>query len=111
MRTEICQFLGRKEKDPTKLQDERFLREPSHLDVLSLQLQGRGHVITDAEARAFKNRVVPVADSYAAMKRSFLCCQSLKEPPQLCFQVHTFVYPAVLGFELLCLGLKGKVHQ
>lgn len=66
LREEICKFMENKGKDTTELRDEKLLRElpflsdiVSHLDVLSLQLQARGHVITDMHAavRAFKTKL------------------------------------------------------
>ena len=62
----ICQFMESKGKDATELRDERFLCELvflcdilSHLDVLNLQLQGWGRVITDmyAAVRVFKTKL------------------------------------------------------
>lgn len=54
LREEICVFMESKGKDTTELRDKTFQCElaflcdiVSHLDALNLQLQGRGHVITD----------------------------------------------------------------
>ena len=54
LREEICSVYGKQRKDATELRDKKFLCElvflcdiQSYLDVLNLQLQGRGHVITD----------------------------------------------------------------
>ena len=57
LREEICQVMESKGKDATELRDRKFLCElaflcdiQSHLNVLNLQLQGRGRVITDMYA-------------------------------------------------------------
>uniref|UniRef100_A0A8D0KLQ8 HAT C-terminal dimerisation domain-containing protein n=1 Tax=Salvator merianae TaxID=96440 RepID=A0A8D0KLQ8_SALMN len=66
LREEIGPFLESKGKDTAELQDKEFLSElaflcdiTSHLDVLNLQLQGRGCVITDmyTAVRAFKTKL------------------------------------------------------
>ena len=63
LREEICQFMENKGKDSTELKDKKFLCElaflsdiVSHFNMLNLQLQGRGHIITDmyGAVRAFK---------------------------------------------------------
>ena len=63
---EICQFKENKRKDPIELKDKKFLCElaflsdiVSHLNVLNLQLQGQGHIITGmyAALRAFKTKL------------------------------------------------------
>ena len=66
LREEMCQVIESKGKDATELWDKKFLCQLaflcdilSHLDVLNLQLQGRGRVITDmyAAVRAFKTKL------------------------------------------------------
>lgn len=60
LREEMCQFVESKGKDTSELSDEKFLCELLYLcDITSLQLQGRGCVITDmyAAVRAFKTKL------------------------------------------------------
>lgn len=54
------------QRETTQLQDERFLFEMaflcdivSHLNAMNLQLQGRGHVISDmySTVKAFKTKL------------------------------------------------------
>ncbi|XP_074513327.1 general transcription factor II-I repeat domain-containing protein 2-like [Sebastes fasciatus] len=63
---EICQFMESKGRDTTELRDKKLRCEvaflcdiTSHLNALNLQLQGRGHVITEmyATVRAFKTKL------------------------------------------------------
>ena len=89
IREEICQFMESKAKDTTELRDKKFLCElaflsdiVSHLDVLSLQLQGRGHTITDmyTAVRAFKIKLcLWKTQMLLGNLGHFLCCQTMAE--------------------------------
>ena len=66
LREEICQFFENKGKDITELKDKKFLSKlaflsdiVSHLDVLNLQLQKRGYIITNmyVAVMAFKTKM------------------------------------------------------
>ncbi|XP_067943372.1 general transcription factor II-I repeat domain-containing protein 2-like [Watersipora subatra] len=87
LREEICQFMENKGKDTTELRDEKFLCElaflsdiVSHLNVLNLQLQGRGHVITDMypAVRAFKTKLhLWKTQMVQGNFGHFPCCQTM----------------------------------
>ncbi|XP_029698683.1 general transcription factor II-I repeat domain-containing protein 2-like [Takifugu rubripes] len=89
LREEICQFMENKGKDTTELRDKTFLCElaflsdiVSHLDVLNLQLQGRGHIITDmyAAVRAFKTKLcLWKTQMLQGNLGHFPCCQTMAE--------------------------------
>jgi len=88
LREEICQFLDSKGKDIAELCDTKFLCElafmcdiTSHLDALNLQLQGRGHVITDmyAAVRAFKTKLcLWETQMLQGNLGHFACCHTIK---------------------------------
>ena len=74
LREEICTFLESKGKDTTDLRDEKWRYElaflcdtTKHLNVLNLQLQGKGRVITDMY-ESIPNKAAPMGDSDAAKK-------------------------------------------
>ena len=96
LREEISQFMENKEKDITELKDKNFLYElaflsdiVSHLDVLHLQLQGRGHILTDmyAAVKAFKIKLcLWKTQMLQGNLGHFPCCQIMAEQ----------IFPAVL---------------
>lgn len=85
---EICQFLESKGKDTTGLRDKKFLCELAflcdilkHLDALNLQLQGRGHVITDmyAAVKAFRTKLRLWETQLLGRNMGhFPCCQAIQ---------------------------------
>ncbi|XP_069774260.1 general transcription factor II-I repeat domain-containing protein 2A-like [Narcine bancroftii] len=89
LREEICLFMESKSKDTTELRDKKcqcelaFLCDiVSHLDALNLQLQGRGHVITDmySAVRAFRTKLcLWETQMLQGNMAHFLCCQIMKE--------------------------------
>ena len=83
IREEICQFVESKGKDTTELRDKNFLSDiVSHLNVFSLQLQGRGHTITDmyAAVRAFKTKLsLWKTQMLLGNLGHFPCCQTMAE--------------------------------
>ena len=89
LREEICQFMENREKDTNELKDKKFLCElaflsdiVSHLVVLSLQLQGRGHIITDmyVAVRAFKTKLCLWKTQMLQENLGhFSCCQIVAE--------------------------------
>ena len=105
LREEIRQFMESKEKDTTELRDEKFLCELvflcdilSHLDVLNLQLQGWGRVITDiyAVVRTFRTKLCLWATQMLQGNLGhFPCCQNIKE------QISTNVFPSAQFAEKL----------
>ena len=86
---EICQFMERKGKDTAEMRDKKFLCElaflfdiVSHLNVLSMQLQGWVHIITDmyATLRLFKTMLCMWKTQRLQGDLShFLCCQTMAE--------------------------------
>lgn len=95
---EICQFMESKGKDTKELRDKKLQCEVaflcdimSHLNALNLQLQGRGHVITDMynAVRAFKTKLRLWETQMVQENLShFPYCQTIKE------QVSTAVIPS-----------------
>ena len=95
---EICQFMENKGKDTTDLKDIKFLCElaflsdiVSHLDVLNLQLQGRGtssQTCTQQHAaRSFKTKLcLWKTQMLQGNLGHFPCCQIMAEQ----------IFPAVL---------------
>ena len=89
LREEICQFMENRGKDTNELKDKKFLCElaflsdiVSHLDVLNLQLQGRGHIITDmyAAVKAFKTKLcLWKTQMLQGNLGHFPCCQIMAE--------------------------------
>ena len=89
LREEIYQFLENTEKDTTELKDNKFLYELaflydilSHIDVLNLQLQGRGHIITDmyVAVKAFKTKLcLCKTQMLQGNLGHFPCCQIIAE--------------------------------
>ena len=85
LREEICQFMENTGKDATELKDKNVLYElaflsdvVSHIDVLNLQLQGRGHIITDmyVAVRAFKTKLcLWKTQMLQGNSGHFPCCQ------------------------------------
>ena len=86
---EVCQFMESKGKATTEMRDKSFLCElaflsdiVSHLDVLSLQLQGQGHFITDmyATVRAFKTKFcLWKTQMLQGNLDHFPCCKTMAE--------------------------------
>ncbi|XP_076135597.1 general transcription factor II-I repeat domain-containing protein 2, partial [Alosa pseudoharengus] len=95
---EICLFMESKGKDTTKLRDETFVCEmeflcdiTSHLNVLNLQLQGWGHVISDmySTVKAFKTKLSLWEMQMRKENLShFPSCQTMKE------KLSTAVFPS-----------------
>ncbi|XP_074488096.1 general transcription factor II-I repeat domain-containing protein 2-like [Sebastes fasciatus] len=104
---EICQFMESKGRDTTELRDKKLRCEvaflcdiTSHLNALNLQLQGRGHVITEmyATVRAFKTKLRLWETQMLQENLShFPCCQTMKE------QVSTAVFPSAQFAEKLSI--------
>lgn len=98
LREEICLFMESKGKDTTELRDETFLCEmaflcdiTSHLNVMNLQLQGRGRVITDmySTVQAFKTKLSLWETQMRKENLShFPSCQTMKE------RLSTAVFPS-----------------
>jgi len=98
LREEIRLFMESKGKDITELQDEPFLCEmaflcdiTSHLNVINLQLQGRGGVISDmySTVKAFRNK----SSLWETQMRKenlthFPSCQTMKD------KLSTAVFPS-----------------
>lgn len=93
LREEICLFMESKGKDTTELRDETFLCEmaflcdiASHLNVMNLQLQGRGRVISDmySTVKAFKTKLSLMQKENLS---HFSSCQTMKE------KLSTAVFP------------------
>ena len=88
--------MKNKRKDPTELKDKKFLCElaflsdiVSHLDVLNLELEGLGHIITDmyTAVRAFKTKLyLWETQMLQGNLGHFSCCQIMAEQ----------IFPAVL---------------
>ena len=95
---EICLFMESKGKDTTELRDETFLCEmaflcniTNHLNVMNLQLQGRGCVIFDMHStvKAFKTKLSLWETQMRKENLShFPSCQTLKE------KLSTAVFPS-----------------
>ncbi|XP_063322782.1 general transcription factor II-I repeat domain-containing protein 2-like [Pelmatolapia mariae] len=89
LREEICLFMESKENDTTELRDETFMCEmaflcdiTSHLNVMILQLQGRGRVISDlySTVKAFKTKLSLWQTQMQKENLShFPSCQTMKE--------------------------------
>ncbi|XP_076827101.1 general transcription factor II-I repeat domain-containing protein 2 [Brachyhypopomus gauderio] len=98
LREEICLFMESKGKDTTELRDETFLCEmaflcdiTSHLNVMNLQLQGRGCVISDmySTVKAFKTKLSLWETQMQKDNLShFSSCQTMKE------KLSTAVFPS-----------------
>ncbi|KAJ8375466.1 hypothetical protein SKAU_G00060460 [Synaphobranchus kaupii] len=98
LREEICLFMESKGKDTTELRDETFLCEmaflcdiTSHLNVMNLQLQGRGRVVSDmySTVRAFKTKLSLWETKMRKENLShFPSCQTMKE------KLSTAVFPS-----------------
>ncbi|KAM4566993.1 general transcription factor II-I repeat domain-containing protein 2-like [Odontesthes bonariensis] len=98
LREEICMFMESKGKDTTELRDETFLCEmaflcdiTSHLNVVNLQLQGRGRVISDmyTTVKAFKTKLSLWETQMRKENLShFSSCQTMKE------KLSTAVFPS-----------------
>lgn len=98
LREEICLFLDSKGKDATQLRDEGFLCEmtflcdiTSHLNVMNLQLQGRGRVISDmySTVKAFQTKLTLWEAQMRKENLShFPSCQTMKD------QLSTSVFPS-----------------
>ena len=98
LQEEICQFMENKGKDTTELKDKTFLCElaflsdiVSHLNVLNLQLQGKGrgeHIITDmySAVNAFKTKLYLRKTLLQENLGHFPCCQIIAEQ----------IFPAVM---------------
>uniref|UniRef100_A0A3P9L2A9 Uncharacterized protein n=1 Tax=Oryzias latipes TaxID=8090 RepID=A0A3P9L2A9_ORYLA len=94
---EIRLFMESKGKDTTELRDELFLCEmaflcdiTSHLNVMNLQLQGRGRVISDmySTVQAFKTKLSLWETQMRKENLShFPSCQTMKE------KLSTAVFP------------------
>ena len=97
LREETCLFMESKGKDTTELRDETFLCEMaflcdimSHLNVMNLQLQGRGRVISDMHStlQAFKTKLSLWEMQMRKENLShFPSCQTMKE------RLSTAVFP------------------
>ncbi|KAL4009366.1 hypothetical protein ACER0C_003218 [Sarotherodon galilaeus] len=98
LREEICLFMESKGKDTTELRDETFMCEmaflcdiTSHLNVMNLQLQGRGRVISDmySTVKAFKTKLSLWETQMQKENLShFPSCQTMKE------KLSTGVFPS-----------------
>uniref|UniRef100_A0A3B3IFR8 Uncharacterized protein n=1 Tax=Oryzias latipes TaxID=8090 RepID=A0A3B3IFR8_ORYLA len=97
LREGICLFIVNKGKDTTELRDETFLCEmaflcdiTSHLNVMNLQLQGRGRVISDmySTVQVFKTKLSLWETHMRKENLShFPSCQTMKE------KLSTAVFP------------------
>ncbi|XP_061765856.1 general transcription factor II-I repeat domain-containing protein 2-like [Nerophis ophidion] len=105
LREEICQFLQSKGKDTADLREQKFMCElaflcdiSNHLDVLNMQLQGRGRIITDmySSVRAFKTKLCLWENQLLG---HFPCCQTIKTQIFTAVCAHFSEKLSVLGAE------------